>query len=265
MEGSSNGLVCISYTGCENRIIVTNPLTGVFRELAQPPKLPYCPPPYSYTRCMGFGYDSSTDDYKVVRAICNGDITLVHILSLKSNIWNLFGRIDYLNPPTTPGILFNGALHWFWFEDANYYDMDKASIVSFDLAKEEFREIPQPDDMRYVWSYDYSLGIFEGSLCIFIKKRYYVNDPPCRIWVMKNYNGKSSWELLPITDYCEMEDHAIHYMPPPPIYFCNENIQLLRVRNIFRLQSLCKPLYLRMLIIIMVSSAYYVLVSLSVF
>ncbi|GJZ45164.1 hypothetical protein Tco_0592760, partial [Tanacetum coccineum] len=75
----------------------------------------------------------------VVRAICNGDITLVHILSLKSNIWNLFRRIDYLNPPTTPGILFNGALHWFWFEDANYYEMDKASIVSFDLAKEEFR------------------------------------------------------------------------------------------------------------------------------
>ncbi|GKC52174.1 hypothetical protein Tco_1074919 [Tanacetum coccineum] len=50
-----------------------------------------------------------------------------------------------LSRADTPGILFNGELHWFWF-DAN----KKASIVSFNLAKEEFREIPQPDDSSYI-------------------------------------------------------------------------------------------------------------------
>ncbi|GJZ01070.1 putative F-box domain-containing protein, partial [Tanacetum coccineum] len=59
---SSNGLVCI-YTGCENRIIVTNPFTREFRELAQPP-VDF----QGHAQCTGFGYDSSTDDYKVVTA-----------------------------------------------------------------------------------------------------------------------------------------------------------------------------------------------------
>ncbi|GKA66281.1 putative F-box domain-containing protein [Tanacetum coccineum] len=230
MEGSSNGLVCIYYTGYEDRIIVTNPLTRQFRELAKPPDFPGRA---LYMRCMGFGYDSSTDDYKVVRAIRNSDITLVHIISLRSNIWKLFRQINFRSRADTPGVLFNEALHWFWF-DAN----QKASIVSFNLAKEEFREIPQPDDSRYVWNYDYSLGTIEGSLCIFIKKSYYVNDhPPCSIWVMKNYNGKPSWELLAIKNYCEMKDHAIHYMfkdtnqyrkTPPHPYFCNDNIRMSR-------------------------------------
>ncbi|GJR82496.1 F-box/kelch-repeat protein-like protein [Tanacetum coccineum] len=233
MGGSSNGLVCI-FTRDVNRIIVTNPLTGEFRELAQPPDLPGRHVPY--WRCMGFGYDSSTDNYKAVTAICNGDITLVHVLSLKSNIWKLFGQTNYWPGPDTPGILFNGALHWFMF-DATYPLYEKVLIVSFDLAKEEFREIPQPDDTRYVWNYCSTLGIIEGSLCIFIKKRNHVNNPPCSIWVMKNYNGKPSWELLPVTNYCEMKDHAIHYMLKdtsqyrktlPPTYFCDDNIRLSR-------------------------------------
>ncbi|GKA04737.1 hypothetical protein Tco_0683857 [Tanacetum coccineum] len=76
-----------------------------------------------YERCLGFGYDSYTDDYKVVIAICKGsDRALVHILSLKSNNCKRFGQVDYRFDDAvlaTPGILFNGALHWFRF-DANY-------------------------------------------------------------------------------------------------------------------------------------------------
>ncbi|GJR88483.1 putative F-box domain-containing protein [Tanacetum coccineum] len=230
--GSSHGLVCM-YTEDVNRIIVTNPLTGEFRELANPPDLPG--PRHPYWRCMGFGYDSSTDDYKVVRAICDGDITLVHMLSLKSNIWKLFGQIKY-RPCFKPGILLNGALHWFWF-DANDTNDEKILIVSFDLAKEEFREIPQPDDSRYVYNDNYSLGLIEGSLCIFIDEDRYDVINCCKIWVMKNYNGNPSWEVLPIKNYCEMKDQSIHYMLKdtnqyrktlPPTYYCDDNIRLSR-------------------------------------
>ncbi|GJS33822.1 F-box protein CPR1-like protein [Tanacetum coccineum] len=220
IEGSSNGLVCIS--SYDNRLSLTNPSTREFRKLHKPPILPK---DGSYAQCYGFGYDSSADDYKLVMTIdqrCDG--TLVQILSLKSNVWKVFGHVNYsFSHDTEPGILFNGALHWFWY---NANDMEKVSIVSFDLAKEQFKEIPQPDDTRYVWSYDHELGIFEDHLCIFLKR----NGRPYGIWVMKNYNVKQSWKLLP-TD-CEMKDR-VHYMikdsllsKKMPSYFCCENIFL---------------------------------------
>ncbi|GJS33712.1 nucleolar MIF4G domain-containing protein 1-like protein isoform X1 [Tanacetum coccineum] len=229
MEGSSNGLVCISYIGYKVRIIVTNPLTREFRELALPPDLPEDPAGCcAYARCLGIGYDSSIDDYKVVAAICTrfGRV-LVHILSLKSNIWKLFGHINYRSREDTPGILFNGALHWFWF-DATYPGYEKVLIVSFDLAKEEFIDIPQPDDTRYVWSNCSTLGIIEGRLCIFCKQGIGCFDKHnWSIWAMKSYNGKPSWELLPIASYM-LKDSNQYRITPPPIYFCDDNLQLSR-------------------------------------
>ena len=132
-----------------------------------------------------------------------------------------------------PGILFNGALHWFW-HNPNDSTKEKILLVSFELAKEEFREIPQPNDRRYVWNQGYSLGIIQGNLCIYPA---FDEDafPSCGIWVMKNYN---SWELIP--NCSEMNDHAIHYMlkdaneyriTPPPTYFCDENIHLSRSKE----------------------------------
>ncbi|GJW88861.1 F-box/kelch-repeat protein-like protein [Tanacetum coccineum] len=198
IEGSSNGLVCMS--SIENQICLTNPSTLEFRKLKKPPILP------KKWKRYGFGYDSPPNDYKLVMAIDQGsdDGTLVQIFSLKSNVWKLFGHVDYRFDDASllePGILFNGALHWFMYD----INRDKILIVSFDLAKEEFKEISQPDDTRYDGSYDNALGIFEDHLCIFDEH----NDVPYGIWVMKNYNVKQSWKLLP-TD-CEMKDR-VHYM-----------------------------------------------------
>ncbi|GJZ32429.1 putative F-box domain-containing protein [Tanacetum coccineum] len=244
MEGSCNGLVCI-YSGA--RIFVTNPVTREFREIQQAPKRTP-----KEMQCLGFGYDSSSDDYKVVLAICQQGKALVQILSLKSNVWKPFGHVNYIFDDSLlaiPGILFNGALHWFWL-NPNDATRQNILLVSFDLAKEEFREIPQPHDSRYVWNYGYSLGIIQGRLCIF--PAYDEDDfPSCGIWVMKSYNSYS-WELLPHGS--EMKDHAIHYMlkdsneyriTPPPTYFCDENIQLSRnkehIRSPMFVQTLVTP------------------------
>lgn len=218
IQGSSNGLVCMSSFG--NKICLTNPWTRVFRKLHKPPILPK---DVSYAQRYGFGYDSSTDDYKLVMAINQrgSDGALVQILSLKSNIWKLFGRVNYMFDDREPGILFDGALHWF-MHTAN---SDKVFLVSFDLAKEEFREIPQPDDdKRYVWSWQHRLGIFKHHLCIFCKRK---DGRPHGIWVMKNKSLRQSWELVPAD--CEMMDR-VHYMVKDcllskrmPSYFCCKN------------------------------------------
>ncbi|GJV40436.1 putative F-box domain-containing protein [Tanacetum coccineum] len=220
LAGSSNGLVGLFS---QHRICVTNPLTRVFRVFENPPKFPEG---VSSQLCLGFGYNSCEDDYNVFMAITKGTHRArVHVLSLKSNIWKHFGQVNYRfhdGALAKPGILFNGALHWFWF-DAIHTTHNKVLLVSFDLAREEFREIPQPNDAGYVWSFRSTLGIIKGRLCIFHKRRD--DGLPYGIWVMKNYN---SWELLP--NDCEIKDHDIHYMLKDsiqssilPTYYCDDN------------------------------------------
>jgi F-box interacting protein len=182
--GSCNGLVCFSTSLVDTQVVVTNPLTREVRKLQTVPRIPKflmrC------TLCWGFGYDSFTDDYKVVMGtgLANDAGTLFRVLTLKSNLWKVTKQVKYgvYNPL---GIFWNGVLHWFM------KDHDRKVILSFDLSREEFKVIPQPDDSRYAGKLHSFLGITEGRLCI------YINSPPYQRWVMENYNDKQSWELLP--------------------------------------------------------------------
>nr|GEZ03837.1 hypothetical protein [Tanacetum cinerariifolium] len=61
----------------------------------------------------------------------------------------------------------------------------KQVILSFDLSKEEFKEIPEPDVEEY--KFCMSLGLMEECLCKFHDEK---------AWVMKKYNDKQSWEML---------------------------------------------------------------------
>lgn len=84
------------------------------------------------------------------------------------------------------GVLCNGAIHWF-MKDRNY----KKVILAFDLSKDEFKEISQPDhDASYTCSFHTDLTVIKDCLCI-------VDWISSKKWVMKNFNVKQSWELLP--------------------------------------------------------------------
>ncbi|OMO74119.1 hypothetical protein COLO4_26717 [Corchorus olitorius] len=114
--GSCNGLICIVFD--YQRIFLWNPTIGEAKELA---KLSDFDPEGTFF--YGLGFDSSTDDYKIVRAARSStaaasDETQVEVLALKSNIWR---RIQSLQPgieikgpmgPDYAGIFLQGALHW---------------------------------------------------------------------------------------------------------------------------------------------------------
>ncbi|XP_071687387.1 F-box/kelch-repeat protein At3g06240-like [Rutidosis leptorrhynchoides] len=86
---------------------------------------------------------------------------------------------------TLPGVLYDGALHWFLYDTKK-----KIVILSFDLSLEEFKEIPLPDDTKYVCD-DYDiLEMFEECLCIYGSYDYDIR-------VMRNYGR---WQLLPHDD-----------------------------------------------------------------
>ncbi|KAJ0617095.1 putative F-box associated interaction domain-containing protein [Helianthus annuus] len=168
LVGSCNGLVCISSLQ-DRKVFVGNPLTREVRQLRSLP-------PY-YPVCWGFGYDSSKDDYKVVAVANKG---------------------ENRSCVQAVGCLYNGALHWI-VQDQN----QKLLILSYDLSKEEFKEIPKPYDARYEGPYTSCLGTIKECLCIFRHQQY-------DVWMMKNYNVKESWELLPRDHDHEKEYDSVH-------------------------------------------------------
>nr|GEW52902.1 hypothetical protein [Tanacetum cinerariifolium] len=132
IAGSSNGLVCFYRTQKVSLILLNNPCTREVR------KLPMCPlvseRKHLGDACLGFAYDSSTDDYKVVMETQKDiGVALIYVLSLRSNTWKLIGEFNYQFVPNKPGILLHGALHWVVFKD------EETMIISFDLSREEFK------------------------------------------------------------------------------------------------------------------------------
>ncbi|XP_076900785.1 F-box protein CPR1-like [Bidens hawaiensis] len=187
LVGSSNGLVCIGFS--MTKLTVGNPLT---REVRQLPHHPYI----GVDVCWGFGYDSSRDDYKVIVGTRKGvDQTRFRMLSLKSNVWRDIEKMKYSRFSDVAGILCKGALHWIITnQDGRYF------IASYDLALEEFKEIPLPG--RYI---GYNLGIMKECLCIF------GYSYACDVWLMKKYNEKESWEPVKIW-HDEMKYDTVHFL-----------------------------------------------------
>ncbi|GKA66783.1 ribonuclease H-like domain-containing protein [Tanacetum coccineum] len=200
--GSSNGLVCIASSDSAP-ILLVNPSTTDPYIRSSPLCLPY----------MGFGYDSSSDDYKL-------------------------------------GALCNGAIHWLMQEPIHprHNSRSKVLIISFDLSTEEFKETPQPDyDVDYELNRVCNLGVIDECLCI-----WYLFAYP--IWVMKSYNLKESWTLVPsyhdISPDQRVND-AIHHLEqlkddcvPHMGFFTSHDMIRLRCKNV----DICSPIYVQTLV-----------------
>ncbi|GJR52237.1 F-box protein CPR1-like protein [Tanacetum coccineum] len=242
--GSSNGLVCISSSNA--RVLVGNPSIREFKILPNPRKTDIEDIPGSYP-FLGFGYDSFSDDYKVVL----GKPESVQVLSLKTNVWRSLGKLEYLyyHFPTFVGILCNGAIHWLMQEPKDKNTL-KCVIVSFDLSTEKIKEIPLPEyDERFEVTLLSYLGIIDECLCIYDQSRTH-----CPRWVMKNYNVKESWTLLPSYDevpHDEKVNDAIQTLEqlkndctPYTSFFTSHNMVQLRCVN----QDVCAPIYVHSLV-----------------
>ncbi|XP_076923058.1 F-box/kelch-repeat protein At3g06240-like [Bidens hawaiensis] len=191
--GSCNGLVCIYPVAGE--FLVINPSTRQEKKLQMPPK--------GFEEAIGrrfvtwgFGYDSYSDDYKVVVGLETPPTTRFHVLSLKSNTWKVIGESKYHSMGGN-GILCDGVLYWFM---ANIIKL-KLIIISFDLSTEELKKIPQPDDADYKTSpfFKHKLGLIQDRLCIY-------SCPSSKIWVMVN----NKWEQY--IDRQQSEYDVAHYL-----------------------------------------------------
>ncbi|KAF8015821.1 hypothetical protein BT93_H1383 [Corymbia citriodora subsp. variegata] len=181
LVGSCDGLVCLYIPG---RFILYNPVTRECRNL---PTLDLFEPDELF---IGFGYDSRSNDYKIVQ----GDDTengRVVIFSLKSGVWRMT-KAQQVNrlAVSEQGVYWNGALHWCVVDERR--NKSKTVIMSFDLSKEKFQQVlrvPKVDgDLIFE-----GLGVHGSNL--FIYHGTIINDR-FEAWVTSDYKRRGSWTKL---------------------------------------------------------------------
>lgn len=179
-----DGLLCIPL---EHNVIVWNPATKAHRTI---------PAPNELGRTLGFGYDSATDDYKVVNIhpqISGYQPTLIQTLRLKTGSWTIAKNMvrHSFNAGWQPTETIDGCIYWICEKREHIWSSDALFIASFDLEEDKMREVAFPDN-RILRNTVCALGSMRGSLCL--------TSYPCKseahvhVWVMNA--AAKSWEIV---------------------------------------------------------------------
>uniref|UniRef100_A0A2P2NZN9 Uncharacterized protein MANES_12G062500 n=1 Tax=Rhizophora mucronata TaxID=61149 RepID=A0A2P2NZN9_RHIMU len=191
--GSCNGLLLLSDSLYIDSLYVYNPFTREYTEL--PKSLQYL----DQEVVFGFGFHPKTKEYKVIKVIYyrNGHggyprarriiypQSQVQILTLGNPVWRSLGKVSYRLVRRPSEALVNGRLHWVSRPSARG---PSRRLVSFDLADEQFREVPKPA-CGGLNRYNYHAVALGGCL----SAAAYCNHGKMEIWVMKEYDVESSW------------------------------------------------------------------------
>ncbi|XP_059669013.1 F-box protein CPR1-like [Cornus florida] len=160
--------------------------------------------PDSHDCVLGFGFDSRTNDYKVVRIIYFRFWSFavrseVDVYELSTGLWR---SIASTPPPNhmivccRPHVFVNGASHWITNElrDEELY---RYLILSFDMGSEVFKEMMLPSSIANDCTRDVSIAPFGESLSlIHYDNEFRGRSSSCCVWVMKEYGVVSSWTKL---------------------------------------------------------------------
>ncbi|KAI9176277.1 hypothetical protein LWI28_000683 [Acer negundo] len=192
--GSCKGLLYLCDSSAKDIVYVYNPFTRDCIELPKSTELLHQYPVY------GFGFNQTTNKYKVIKAMYrthlrgphNGHIILysfqaeVQILTLGSSTWRNFGRLPHRLIHQGPSqVLVCGRIHWHTWSGVR----SSCPIISFDFEDEQFREVPKPDCGGLDHRPNIQLVDLGGCLSAVV----YNNYREFEIWIMKEYNVKDSW------------------------------------------------------------------------
>ncbi|XP_015057401.2 F-box protein CPR1-like isoform X2 [Solanum pennellii] len=174
-----------------------------------------------YTR-YGFGYDSTSGDYKILR-ICSNEYT--ETLALKGGSWR---KIDEHPRGVSSELAYTSylafvheAFHWIGslidFTSQYVYiwtrmdSLKKFSLVSFSISKEVYGEIPLPEQILSLVDIKY-LGVIvlDGMLSVYsVTSDQHQDLQTLKLWVLKDYDVKESWTAL-----FTVEDPSVYRVVP---------------------------------------------------
>ncbi|PIA30017.1 hypothetical protein AQUCO_05700015v1 [Aquilegia coerulea] len=187
--GSCNGLICL---WCSGYFYICNPLIGEIFKLPKATIVDSLPRKEyynnSYLGSTGFGFDASTNTYKVVHTSGFRDShrlfqTGVEIYTLGSGTWRKINEAwFYVSRYTHQTVFVHGALHWeICFGQANF---ENCQIVAIDIEAETFRALKIPT----LTSLGERLSLVEKA-----------NDQTI-VWIMHDYGNQESWTKEYIVD-----------------------------------------------------------------
>ncbi|KAF5202247.1 F-box protein [Thalictrum thalictroides] len=138
----------------------------------------------------GFGFSSTTNEYKVIRILEKGSDkhfkAEAEIFTLGSDSWRMIEAFPY--PSCFDQNLFlNGNLHWMTFENMELFSSQV--IVSFNVGTEEL-DVMQPPP------YAKQQRVMFKDLRVLGENLWFIDadfDFQIDVWVMKNYGVATSW------------------------------------------------------------------------
>ncbi|XP_055960642.1 F-box/kelch-repeat protein At3g06240-like [Mercurialis annua] len=210
--GSSNGLVCLLSLSqyppiYYNQFILWNPAV---RKSMLIPESTFCLLDLTSQRLFGFGFDSRTNDYKLLVARCLAhSITDVILYSLSSNSWKKITHVacKYRND--------NYLLFAPSFVDGRFYwpifDEKKNLVLVFDLRDEMFREISLPECLRYVDRACLQMIAFGESSIAVIHQDERDSSYESDIWVLKEYNSGAWMQLATVGKRCRGSSYVFEF------------------------------------------------------
>ncbi|XP_057506276.1 F-box/kelch-repeat protein At3g06240-like [Actinidia eriantha] len=146
---------------------------------------------------FGFGFDTVSNDFKVVRIVHLTSVEVppeVEVYTLKSGCWKSISdkALPYMVDVRSRQAYVNGAAHWLACTsgESDFWNL----IVLFDMSSEVFREMLVPESVNRLddGMGETSLVAFRESISL-IELWVYGDDPHCTVWVMKDYGVAESW------------------------------------------------------------------------
>ncbi|CAN1851394.1 F-box protein CPR1 [Linum perenne] len=204
LMGSCHGLVCFSLFDHPDDFVVFNPSTGERHTIS-------CPMVERRVGerlvAYGFGYDESSDDYKVIRILqtradsysfsYRAEINGVRskgfsrTIPLPTGSWGDIGRKSI-------GVLVGVSIHWSTYHKINLYPV-KHVIHAIDLLTNTYHQLQFPDSNFGETLFDsLNIGTVDTrlSLC-----GVHMDGRKIGIWVMEEYGNHESWNRLYYIDY----------------------------------------------------------------
>ncbi|XP_015946647.2 F-box/kelch-repeat protein At3g23880-like [Arachis duranensis] len=233
VSGSCNGLVCVAHILCHHNndicdiwLRLLNPLTGFVSENSPCLRA-------NVHNSFGFGYDESSDSYKVVTLIRDSSGTVTaQVYSFGGSSWKTINSLPafLFFAGDINGHFIGGTLNWLFLRNPHGDDYDWAAvtldmlmIVSFDLKSETSKQILLPKGIHEIPRQEPTLGVWGNRLYLLhdYKNTHFI------AWQMKEFGDENSWtQLLKIS----FHHLGVERLLLPEFIFDNGNIFLLRGR-----------------------------------
>uniref|UniRef100_A0A6M2EQ14 F-box domain-containing protein n=1 Tax=Populus davidiana TaxID=266767 RepID=A0A6M2EQ14_9ROSI len=158
----------------------------------------------SFVNSLGFGFDSISNDYKLVRVVYLQDCSfgfdevppLVEVYSMRRGCWRMITNdLKYVIREQSTCAFLNGACHWIGYNSVER-DEPRHAAVAFNLGDEVFVQMAVPDCLRWDHFIDVSFTVLDGMLSLVPCKKWLSGVTPTSVWVMKEYGVGESWTKL---------------------------------------------------------------------